>query len=569
MINFKNESMLDLEINKYKKITTITSIIRIVFALSLVVFLIMLFSLKDYLLYGIISGINFILFVFIMLYTNKYYYHLEHLKIKKEVYLKHYKRRKHDLNTFFDTGNDFLDSNDYKESDLDLFGNNSLFQYLNVCKTKRGRIKLSKLLKNGKEYDIEYTKSILELSENEDSLNIEASINQISNHASKLDYEEILSALSNKIKYNFFSFLPLLSFIGLIAYFILIFTIGLNPLGLIGFILSNFILSRLCLRNNVFNIKASAYLNLIDSYINISNSFINNNYETKLLNEYKDDISKLLPKLKSIKNTIELLSIRSNIIFYILGNSIFISDFFMGLIYNKKTTKINLINDLFDIISNVEAMLSLAIIGMDNEIYCIPTISNEIKFIDIYHPLVNNCVPNSLTINEGIILTGSNMSGKTTFLRTIGISSILFKAGGIVPAKEFSSPILDINTSLRANDMLKEGVSTFYAEILRMKKINESIKKGPSLVLIDEIFKGTNLNERLEASFKIIEKLNDYKAFFIISTHDFEITEAKNIINYHFNEYYENDKIYFDYKIKLGKSETKNAIYLLKMADII
>lgn len=74
MINFKNESMLDLEINKYKKITTITSIIRIIFTLSLVVFLIMLFSLKDYLLYGIMSGINFILFVFIMLYTNKYYF---------------------------------------------------------------------------------------------------------------------------------------------------------------------------------------------------------------------------------------------------------------------------------------------------------------------------------------------------------------------------------------------------------------------------------------------------------------------------------------------------------------
>ena len=145
----------------------------------------------------------------------------------------------------------------------------------------------------------------------------------------------------------------------------------------------------------------------------------------------------------------------------------------------------------------------------------------------------------------------------------------LYNASSIVPAKIFKAPKLDIYTSLRANDMLSEGVSTFYAEILRMKKINEGIKKGPSLVLIDEIFKGTNLNERLEASFKIIENLNNYNAYFIISTHDEKITEAKNIVNYHFNEYYEDDKISFDYIIKEGKSETRNALYLLKMADII
>ena len=211
----------------------------------------------------------------------------------------------------------------------------------------------------------------------------------------------------------------------------------------------------------------------------------------------------------------------------------------------------------------------LAIIGMDNEIYCIPTISNEIKFIDIYHPLVNNCVPNSLTINEGIILTGSNMSGKTTFMRTLGLAQTLYNAGGIIPAKSFSSSNLDIYTSLRANDMLSEGISTFYAEILRMKKINNAIKENKCLILVDEIFKGTNTNDRINASSQVVDKLNSFKQLFIISTHDFELCELSNIKNFHFNEEYIDDKISFDYKIKPGKSETKNAIYLLKMADII
>ena len=569
MINFKNEKELDLNINKYKKITNISSILRISIFILLVIFLIMLFSLQDYLLYGIISGVIFVLFIFIMLFTNKYYYHLEHLKIKKEIYNKHYKRRSHDLNTFFDTGSDFLESDDYKESDLDLFGSNSLFQYLNSAKTKKGRMRLSNLLKHGQPRNIEYTNAINELSNNEYSIDIEASIAGVSNQASKLDYNEILSTINTKIKLNILSFLPLLSFIGMIIYTILVFTINLNPFLIIPFILANFILTRICNRCNAFNIKASLYLNLIDSYIDISNIFIKNNYESKLLNEYKNDLIKYLPKLKSIKSIIDILSFRANFVFLLLGNSLFISDLFIILLFNNKVKKNEDVNHAFDIISDIEAILSLSNIGIDNEIYCIPENNDNITFEDIYHPLVKDCISNSININEGIILTGSNMSGKTTFLRTLGIAYILYNAGGVVPAKSFRGPSLDIYTSLRANDMLKEGVSTFYAEILRMKKINEAIKKGPCLVLIDEIFKGTNLNERLEASFKIIEKLNSYNAFFIISTHDEKITEANNIINYHFSEYYENDKIKFDYKIKPGKSETTNAIYLLKMADII
>ena len=569
MLIFKNEEELNIQINKYKKITTIISIIRLFIAVSLVIFLIMLFSLKEYLLYGIISAIIFILFIFVILFTNKYYYKLEHLKAKLLVYSNHKKRRTHDLNTFFDNGSDFLIKDDYKESDLDLFGKNSIYQYLNISKTKRGRIKFANYLRYGKEFDIDYAKSIYELSNLESSIDIEASIYEISNEAKRVDYEELLSNLGNKIKLNILSFIPLLSFIGMITYLILIFTISLNPFGIIGFILFNFISTRLFLKNNVFNVKATVYENIIDSYINICNKFILNKYESKYLLNYQDIIKNKINKLKSLKHIVELLSIRSNFVFLIIFNSLFISDFYTVLLFNKRIKDNSDLKDLFEIISELESMLSFANLGIDNDNYCIPEISDNISFNDLYHPLIDNPISNSLDIKEGIILTGSNMSGKTTFLRTLGIAEILFKASSIVPATKFLSPKLDIYTSLRANDMLDEGISTFYAEILRMKKINEAIKKGPCLVLIDEIFKGTNLNERLEASFKIIEKLNNYNAYFIISTHDEKITEAKDIVNYHFNEYYKDDKIYFDYKIKEGKSETTNAMYLLKMADII
>ena len=118
-------------------------------------------------------------------------------------------------------------------------------------------------------------------------------------------------------------------------------------------------------------------------------------------------------------------------------------------------------------------------------------------------------------------------------MRTLGINEVLFNAGGIVPAKSFTAPHMEVLTSLRANDMLSEGVSTFYAEILRMKRVNKEIENGRCLVLIDEIFKGTNAYERITASLKVIEKLNSKGTIFIISTHDFELCEAKDILNYH------------------------------------
>lgn len=569
MIEFKKEKELDEQIKKYKNITLCTSIFRLLIAISLLVCLILLFSLQDFLLYGILSGSIFVILVLFILFTNKYYYKLNHLNNKKKVYKIHYTRRELNLVQFHDNGGEFLDKNDYKEADLDLFGRNSIFQYLNSCKTKRGRMYLADLLKSKHEYDNNQSQAVYELGNKEETLDIEASLLGINNNASKLDYEELLSITKNKIKMNILYFIPLLSFIGLFVYIALIFILNLNPFFLFIFLGTNFISTRLLSRINIFKIKASSYINLIDNYILVSKTFMNINYDNQLLNDYKNKISENITSLEKLKNVLDTLSYRSNLLFLILANSLFISDFFTVLLFNHRVKNNINIKEAFDIITKVEAMISLSNVRIDNEISCMPVKSDNFKFEGLYHPLIKNPVSNSLNIKEGIILTGSNMSGKTTFLRTIGIALILYKASGVVPAEYFEAPELDIYTSLRANDMLEEGVSTFYAEILRMKLINEAIKKGPCMILIDEIFKGTNMKDRLEASFKIIEKLVSSNQYFIISTHDIELTNAKNIINYHFSDYFKDDKIYFDYKIKEGVSTKTNALELLKMANII
>ena len=569
MIEFKKEKELDEQIKKYKNITLCTSIFRLLIAISLLVCLILSFSLQDFLLYGILSGSIFIILVLFILFTNKYYYKLNHLNNKKKVYKIHYTRRELNLVQFHDNGGEFLDKNDYKEADLDLFGRNSIFQYLNSCKTKKGRMYLADLLKSKHEYDNNQSQAVYELGNKEETLDIEASLLGINNNASKLDYEELLSITKNKIKMNILYFIPLLSFIGLFVYIALIFILNLNPFFLFIFLGTNFISTRLLSRINIFKIKASSYINLIDNYILVSKTFMNINYDNQLLNDYKNKISENITSLEKLKNVLDTLSYRSNLLFLIIANSLFISDFFTVLLFNHRVKNNINIKEAFDIITKLEAMISLSNVRIDNEISCMPVKSDNFKFEGLYHPLIKNPVSNSLNIKEGIILTGSNMSGKTTFLRTIGIALILYKASGVVPAEYFEAPELDIYTSLRANDMLEEGVSTFYAEILRMKLINEAIKKGPCMILIDEIFKGTNMKDRLEASFKIIEKLVSSNQYFIISTHDIELTNAKNIINYHFSDYFKDDKIYFDYKIKEGVSTKTNALELLKMANII
>ena len=568
MLEFKNELNLDNEIIKNKKITNIISVISVILAINTIVWAICMFSLEFKLVYILLFFASLIAYILYLFFTYRFYVELKHKNNLKKVYFNHKMRRNNEYSKFFDTGMDLINKDDYKELDLDLFGKNSLFQYLSICKTKYGRLELKDSLTKIKEEDNNYTNAIDELAKREDTLDIEATLLEFNNEAKTLDYEIMYQTFGNKIKFKPLFILPLLSFIGMIIYIILIFALKLNPYFLFIFGFSNFALAKLCLKNDVYDIDSSKYYSLIDSYYYLSLKLINNNYENEYLKNIVNKTKESIINLKKLKGLLNLLSTRRNLLFNILSNVLLSFDFFVLIIFNIKTKNIIVLKDFFESIGKLECMMSLANIGIDNDVYTKPE-EGSLDGIDIYHPLIPNCISNSFKLDGGVILTGSNMSGKTTFMRTLGICQTLYNAKGLIPAKSFKSKNLNIYTSLRANDMLSEGISTFYAEILRMKKINEAIEKEDVLVLIDEIFKGTNAKDRLEASFKVIEKLNNRNVRFIITTHDFELCDANNILNYHFNEEYINDKISFDYKIKDGKCETKNAIYLLKMANII
>ena len=192
------------------------------------------------------------------------------------------------------------------------------------------------------------------------------------------------------------------------------------------------------------------------------------------------------------------------------------------------------------------------------------------------HPLLQEkkCISNSFNSNKDInIITGSNMSGKTSFMRTIGINLVLAYIGTFVNAKEFTCPIMKIFTSINVKDDIKKGISTFYGELKRIKNILDYNKEKeiPLIIFIDEIFKGTNYNDRIFGAKEVLKKLASLNCIVFLTTHDFELCEIKEkkINNYHFEEFYKENKIYFDYKIKQGKCNTTNAKYLMRKMKII
>ncbi|XDD50160.1 MutS family DNA mismatch repair protein [Leptospira sp. WS92.C1] len=207
--------------------------------------------------------------------------------------------------------------------------------------------------------------------------------------------------------------------------------------------------------------------------------------------------------------------------------------------------------------------------------YCFPTIlpENSKAFVsgkNIYHPLIpsESKVSNPLEPvqeNDVVLITGSNMSGKTTYLRTIGIASILSLAGGPAPAAEFVLPVLKIHTSMRNEDNLEEGISFFYAEVRRLAEIINKVKNPEisHLVLLDEILKGTNTRERSLACKGILKELKKNRVIGLVTSHDLELAKVPGVVLKHFQEEIVNGTMHFDYKIRDGLVTTSNALRIL------
>ncbi|WP_456376270.1 MutS-related protein [Lutibacter sp.] len=241
---------------------------------------------------------------------------------------------------------------------------------------------------------------------------------------------------------------------------------------------------------------------------------------------------------------------------------------FVGSITKEKES----IDKLFQFIGEVDSAISVASLKSGNLENCKPkfTSNKHIYTKEITHPLIKNCIANDINLdNKSLLLTGSNMSGKTTFIRTIAINSILAQTLNICFAKEYSAPFLKVYSSVRITDDLLEDTSYYLKEVLIIKELIEASKDtNPCLFVLDEIFKGTNTIERVSGGKAILSFLNKENHIVLVSTHDIELTDLLEKENYelhHFSENIENDELFFDHKLKTGKLKTRNAIKILEL----
>ena len=230
------------------------------------------------------------------------------------------------------------------------------------------------------------------------------------------------------------------------------------------------------------------------------------------------------------------------------------------------------LNRVYKFVGEIDAALSVGSLRRGLAYYALPTITEKKKYLsstDIYHPLLENYVANSIELHQkSALLTGSNMSGKTTFIRTVAINVILGQSINTCFARAFTIPRLKVHSAIRiADDMMSEK-SYYLEEVLTIKNMLKAGQSGDqNLFLLDELFKGTNTVERIAAGKSVLTCLNDEDNIVLISTHDLELSDyLKGAYSlYHFTEIIENETISFDYKIKAGNLETTNAIRILEL----
>jgi hypothetical protein len=303
----------------------------------------------------------------------------------------------------------------------------------------------------------------------------------------------------------------------------------------------------------------------------------------QLQSAYKQKESTASAEMKKLKGIVQRMDWRLNPVVFVPLAILFQWDL-QQVIALEKWKRRNHENILqwFDALGNFEAINSFAALHFNHPGWCFPVLKNDHFFIEgkeIGHPLINETkrVNNSIGINnKGIIMlvTGSNMAGKSTYLRSVGINSVLTMAGSVVCAKSFTLSPVQLVTSMRIADNLEENTSTFYAELKKLKTVIEKVNnKEKIFILLDEILRGTNSLDRHTGAVALTKQLIRDQAAGIIATHDVELAKLKetysaNILNYHFDVQVTNDELYFDYKLKNGICTSLNASLLMKKIGI-
>ena len=536
----------------------------------------------------IIAAIFAMIFIRLMNYHDRLKRRKSFLKSRMTVLNSYLARARGTWRKRSNDGSIYLKNNRPQDVDLHIFGEGSIFQYICAARTKRGRDLLAAAF-NPEPPDFDRIRArqraVAELLQRPRlSLDLEAYARLMPNNH---DTSELIVSVEEELP-------PLgkIYFLRFITPIILIASCVLAWHGFINEFIPAFVML-FTLAVAIIAIPAVnellAPLKIISKELRLYQAIFerleSTNFVSKRLNAVHDlltDEISAAQKLKELELLVDAANARHNPLFFILGNALFLADFFLVKAFMswRAVAAIHL-RFWLDVFAEVEVLISLASIGQTRTTYCFPTFYEDkephLKVEGLTSLLVADAkgVPNDVELKASTtIITGANMSGKTTWIRTLAAAVIVAYSGAPVCAKSFAVSRLAVMTSIRVNDDLSQGVSTFYAELLRIKSMIEYTEKNlPMLACIDEIFKGTNVDDRVIGAKEAIRRLTNEHSITLVTTHDFQLcdmaSEDTHISNAHFEEYYEGDEIKFDFKLRKGRTHTTNAKYLLRMTGII
>lgn len=588
-----------------KKILNKTSMLRLfIFIISVIVIIYLLSTNRIYPTFFVLP-ISILCFAFILKYHNKIAFQKKHTSFLKSINQSEILKIECKLEEF-DTGKNFIDPNHPYTSDLDIFGQHSIFQLVNRTTTESGTLLLSQWLsKPATNFEIhERQEAIKELSK---KLNWRQEFQASGMHYqnNKSDYNKLLEwakspilLLKNQHLYTISAIA--LSVVSLLSFYLFI----INLYSIEKYIIYLFILITALKINYIIlgKIKTIAEnivetsqhnINSLRAYRILIKEIEHENFKSKKLQQLKlvllkkgysayNEINKLCKLLDfSQQRSLKNIPMSGNY-FYSLLNSFLLLDIYLILGVERWKSKNRLYLESWSAaVSEFEVLNSFAGFSYSNPTYAFPEITEEDNFVhfeSLGHPLINSgtrVCNNFYSAGQGnvVMITGSNMAGKSTFLRTVGVNIVLALAGAPCCAKSGKISNLKLYTSMRTQDNLKDGISSFFAELDRIEKMLKLTNQTKNVFfLLDEMFKGTNSEDRHKGGFSLINQLSKLNTSGIIATHDIELAKLsehrKLVTNYSFNSEITNNSMTFSYEIIPAICNDFNASELMKRSGI-
>lgn len=490
----------------------------------------------------------------------------------------------------FENGVEFIDFKHPYSYDLDIFGDHSLFQNINRTQTFKGKETLANLLLTTLPHDeiLQNQEAIKELAAKPEWRQEVMALGRTGNDSQHL-YSKLIN-WSSRVSAGISLFVNIVSYLSpvvllglLVAYFI---SSNNQYLTYAGYVFSfnvMFFFSRSKMISEETSNTTEIYA-IIERYSIIIEQIESEKFTTARLQEIqKRLLYKDLKASTHIKQLAELFS-RMDTIGNVFAAVVFNGLFFFHIhtlrsLLKWKREHAENVKHWLEVIGQAEALSSLGNLYFNNPDFTLPELNNNhiIYFKQLAHPLLNPAtrVGNDVHFNpQFMVLTGSNMSGKSTFLRSLGINMVLAGIGAPVCAGEAVVHPLPVLVSMRLSDSLSDSESYFFAEIKRLKLIMDELEGQRAFVLLDEILRGTNSDDKRTGTIEVVKKMIDKKAIGAIATHDIEVCNTtfeypEQLTNQCFEVQIVNNDLYFDYKLREGICKNKSATFLMEKMGVI